>query len=373
MIKHQVLYLPSTPLNILVSIAHAQAFRRHQTSTLIIIDQKNMTDNPYIKALQHWPRSPFTEVDILPGDAVGTAAKKDQRKTNFVRLDNLAKVTHFDAVAVGSDRRVEFQFMMHQCRKQARLKGKKPTEGWYLDDGLYSYAGRPFHWFKDGVNSLIKKLTYGLWWQEPKTVGASDWIDTIWLFDQCKANLLLKKKHTEQIDPKWFKHRRVKEYSQHVFTHLGIEDGFVEALGEVDLLLLLPHPHNYSKISGFEDRLEQVKREVSRKSLRLAVKYHPRTQERDRFCFEEDSSAMLVPSDLAFELLVSQLNLRTKLLGDVGTTLLTAKWLRPDIQSVALLSEQGRFEQRMAAIMRQHGVDVKSHLSAAMSLLNFAK
>lgn len=360
MIKHQVLYLPSTPLNVLVSIAHAQAFRRHQTATLIIIDQKNIADNPYIKALQNWPRSPFTEVDILPGDASGAAAKKAQRKANFFRLENLVKVTGFDAVAAGSDRRVEFQFVMNQCRKQAANKGKEPTQGWYLDDGLYSYAGRPYSWFKDGVNSLLKKLTYGLWWQEPRTVGASDWIDTVWLFDTCNSHRQLKKKHAEPIDVKWLKHRRIKEYSQRLLIQIGLGDGFIELLQGVDACLLVPHPNNIAKIVGYAERIEKLKTYVAQNNLKLAVKYHPRTQERDRFNFVEDSHALLVPSDVAFEFLLMQFNSRTKLIGDVGTSLLTANWLRPDLNSLAVLDGQDVFQKQFKNLYLRFGVKTVS-------------
>jgi len=317
--------------------------------------------------LQNWPRSPFTEVDILTGSAKGWVEKRQQRKAVFERLSNLVQMVNFDAVAVGSDRRIEFQYVMQLCRKKQKAS---QTKGWYLDDGLYSYAGRPHHWLKDGLNGLLKKLSYGFWWQEPKTVGASAWIDTVWLFDPCNANIQLKNKHAEKLDVSWFKHRRITEYSQKLFSLFGINDDLTEKLVDVDVCLLVPHPNNIEKMSGYAGRIDSLKKYVADKNLKLAVKYHPRTEGVDPLNLVQDSQALLVPANLAFEFFLTQLNQKTKLIGDVGTSLLTAKWLRPDLIGVAVITGDSQMELGTSKVLQQHSVAVKSNMVEALEYLD---
>ncbi len=146
----RILYMPSTPLNVLVSAALANARRETDVAELWLIDQKKLGDNLYIRALTAWQETPFKQLKILPGVAKGRP-KLQERRDNFERIKQGLTAFYPDVIAVGSDRRIEFQYAMHQVKKQANT-----VQGWYLDDGLYSYAGRPHHVIKDGINALIK-------------------------------------------------------------------------------------------------------------------------------------------------------------------------------------------------------------------------
>jgi hypothetical protein len=348
--KTRVLYLPSTPLNLLVSVAHATAYNDEQNAQLVLIDQKSLDNNPYFKALIGWEESPFEQVDLTIGKAKGFN-KLAERKVNFSKLVNIAHSFKPSVIAVGSDRRVEFQFLMQYCRQKVGL-----VSGWYMDDGLYSYAGRPYKWFKDKINGILKKLVYGLWWQEPQTIGASTWIDQAWLFSPKHAITPLQQKQIALIKPEWFDQRQVVSFSERVLLQFALDQTVKSRIQTADLFLLIPHPNNIKKMTGYENRIELFLTELNQLGLKVMIKYHPRSQGKDALNLAERYGAYVLPNNLAFEFVLPLINSSAIILGDVSTVLMTARWLRPDITTLAVLAEDDEFAQRFRSII--HGFEI---------------
>lgn len=353
----KTLYMPSTPLNVLVSSALAAQKSKQQpqaeTAELWLIDQKNTVDNPYAVALKNWQTSPFEKVQVFSGKPQGQT-KLALRNQLFNELE--AELVRFkpNSVAVGSDRRVEFQFVMHLLNK-AHAK----VSGVYLDDGLYSYAGRPYHFIKDGVNSLLKKLAYGFWWREPKTVGASSWIDQTWLFAPGQAVELLKEKRVNQLLPEWFTTPEILALSHLVAQELKYD---TTNLAHLDVVMLIPHPNNIKKMPGYEKRIQKIVKTLSEQGKRLGVKYHPRTEAKDALQLESSGAQEIITAQMAFEFCLPLFNEECQVIGDVGTALLTCKWLRPDLKVTAILDENDLFQQRFISLTQSMDINVANQL-----------
>lgn len=347
-----VLYLPSTPLNIIVCAAHAFQFRNDQTSVMVIIDQKQTKSHPYLKSLLAWNESPFIQIEVLPGKAKG-GAKLKQRKSNFTKLESLIKTYGFDAIATGSDRRIEFQYAMHIANQLKSVNGR------YMDDGLYSYAGRESRGWKDTLSAYLKKITYGMWWQEPTTVGSSNWIQEAFLFSPCQADIRLKKKQVNKIEASWFQNSALDELSQLLFKEYGLQGEVLSKIKQADLCILIPHPHNIAKIENYHERLQQLLDWAQQKKLKTVIKYHPRSEGEDRLALKQQFQVDIIPAEIAFEFVLTQFANNICVIGDVGTALLTAKWLRPSVKSMALLTGKNEVEQKMSVLLMQHGVEVK--------------
>ena len=358
----RVLYLPSTPLNILLSFAHAVAQQKKVgkefQAVMVIIDQKSQQKHPYLLSLRALAKeggSPFKWVEVLTAKQAEMSRLK-LRQQNFAHLGELIEKYQFDAVAVGSDRRIEFQFCMQKLKQKEHAN--KLVEGWYLDDGLYSYIGNRKPWYENFTNSVIKKLTYGFWWQEPKTVGASDWIQQAWLFDTCNAVIELKNKTLHEIDKTWFEGVSIKKLANQLFEQHGVSNN--PCWLQADVCVLLPHPNNIKKMPGYETRLNKLLNYAKSKHIRVAVKYHPRSEQIDALDLEREYGVSIIPSNIAFEFVLMKLTAHTKLIGDVGTALLTAKWLRPEMASIAIFDETNAFENKFKSVLTLHGVQVQS-------------
>lgn len=344
----KVLYLPSTPLNVLVSVAHAVANAPFQNSQLVLIDQKNTQDNIYFDVLQKWKNSPFEKILLTSGSAKGYK-KIAERKANFTKLGEFVEDFPASVIAVGSDRRIEFQYLMHLRTSSS----KNVVEGWYLDDGLYSYAGRPSKWFKDLVSSALRKVSYGFWWKEPKTVGASDWINQAWLFSPENTVEPIQNKVCHQILTEWFLTPDASEFVNLVLDKFGVDVQMRMQLESTDLFILISHPNNILKMDGYLQRLELFLEEAVQLGKKVAVKYHPRSNGPDYLGLEKRYGALVLPNNLAFEFMMPLLDSDTIILGDVSTVLMTAKWLRPDIASYAVLNEDDDYASQFRGIMEK--------------------
>ena len=353
----RLLFLPSTPLNILVSAALACHLRQEQAgdfhAEIWLIDQKNLANNPYLKALENWVESPFQSIKILPGVAKGRA-KLAERKQNFQTIEQGLAEFHPNIIATGSDRRIEFQYAMHRMERQGTQ-----AQGWYLDDGLYSYAGRPYHPIKDGINSLIKKLAYGFWWQEPKTIGASNWIQQAWLFQPEQAHPLLANKQLNILPAEWFQTPEIQALSKLVRTDLANQD-----LQAISLLLLLPHPADQAKMKDYASSIKNYLRHITEQGAKVAVKYHPRQSLDDEFQLAKMSNVTLIPKSLAFEYLLADLAPQTQIVGDISTVLLTAKWLRNDLSVTGVFDPNDAYAQQFRPYFAQFDINIIENLTS---------
>lgn len=358
--KKRALYLPSTPLNILVSCAVALQQQKQEPcypsctqAALWLIDQKSVANNPYFLALLSWKASPFQSVKVFSGNQTG-GGKLLERRKNFVQLKTALSDFMPEQVWVGSDRRVEFQFALAYLKRVSH-----PAQGVYLDDGLYSYMGRKSFFLKDGVNALLKKLAYGLWWREPPTVGGSSWIEQAWLFAPEHAVPAIKKKACFRLEPEWFQTPEMLEFSQLVAQEVAFDTKQLRAL---NVMLLIPHPANIQKISGYAERLHTLIHSLMQQGKRIGVKYHPRSQGKDALGLSKIGVELIVPSTLAFEFCLPSLSKEVHIIGDVGTALFTSKWLRPDVAVTAILNESDAFQKTFIALNQIFDISVVSQL-----------
>ena len=132
-----------------------------------------------------------------------------QRKKNSKTLLEFAQRRDISNIFVGNDRHIEFQFLVYSLKKQnAQLRAI------YLDEGLYSYIGRKAssEFSERIIDQAFKRVVYGSWWQTPKTIGASNYIDEVWLVYPDQACSFLQNKHPIQLPLQGFDTVVFKEF-----------------------------------------------------------------------------------------------------------------------------------------------------------------
>ena len=340
----RVLYLPSTPLNIFVSAALALHRQAEDLADIWLIDQKKLdSDNLYFKALNNWAESPFRTVKLFAGKGKGVA-KLTERKRVFAEMASALSLLLPDHIAVGSDRRVEFQYAMNYLTDLGR-----DVDGWYLDDGLYTYAGNYRSTLSYYVNAITKKAVYGSWWEEPKTIGASSWIHRLFLFRPQYAIADLAHKPSIALDAHIFQHPALQALSVSLCESLEYD---VASLIEVDIIMILPHPHDRDKMQGYDQQVRDFIIQARTAGHRVAVKYHPREVGSDPLLLKVAGAVQLIPASLAFEFVLPFLKTGTKIIADVCTVLFTAKWLREDLDVIAVLNPADPYQATFVPMMR---------------------
>lgn len=345
MAKH--LFLASTPFNVLTAAMVALTLPDGDCAELGLIDQTSATQ-AFREALQQWSQSPFQTHHLISQKTTGRH-KHRQRQQAFRALDSVIRDLNPQWIYTGNDRRIEFQYAM--AHSQAK--------GVYLDDGTYSYLGKPSHWLKDQViDRLVKKLAYGFWWRQPPAIGASAWIEHSVLAFPDSALPILKEKPVEAL-PQNLKHPAFTELAG---ICLQSETQAVTDIRHLDALLLLPHE------SIEVTSPQQFGQWLTDKGTVTGYKHHPRTstEQRSKSATQQHwgtaQDCVALPPATPMEIILPLLPEHCRILGTLSTALLTAKWLCPDldVSVVSLDEDDGAWSALLDAleIKRLHITDL---------------
>jgi hypothetical protein len=326
--KPAALFLVSTPLNLFVATGIASQQADAHDAHLVFIDQGSVTGNPYITATQNWPRSPFASVTVLPAKAQQARDKLKARRDGFLQLETLIHRLTPARIFTGSDRRVEFQFAMH-----AATGVMSNVAGIYMDDGTFTYVGRKDKGAQDTViDNLLKKLVYGCWWRQPGTVGGSSWISEAYVAFPAQAHPLIRNKTLHPLGIEYFRTPAVQALSARLLEQFALS---ADALQRLDILFTLPHDSLIKNQGDYNRVLSEAIAALCHRGLRVGVKYHPRHDSKNDLNLKTLNTIKILPQQLAFEAILPLLG-TTTIIGDISSTLLTSKWLRPDLKAVSL-------------------------------------
>jgi hypothetical protein len=356
------IYLVSTPLHFLIASSIALRQRERQRAHLVFIDQQNLTAHPYLECESRWSDSPFVSRYIFPGRQKRVTDKIRTRKAIFRQLAQLAKELAPEEIYVGNDRRIEFQYAMHEAARY------KSVTGIYMDEGTFTYVGRQDSGsFSDRViDNTLKKLTYGFWWTNPPTVGASSWISEAYVAFPELVHPLLRGKRLHPLTSDYFMVDEFKQLARIIVEHFKVDP---ERLAQLDVLLTLPHESVMEKVPGYAERMRHLVTTLSARDKTIGVKYHPRNHDPDALRLGNYSGVWLIPDGAAYETFLPLLG-SCLVVGDMSTTLLTTRWLRSDLRAVAVRNAESIYFEQFQTLFQRLGIDVLSPDEVSLSALN---
>ncbi len=333
------LHLASTPL---IALSCAAAARAHPgRSRLLLLGDFEHADR-LAALLRSWRDNPFESIDCLPGRFDEHARGAPDRARGLaqffrrvavkraLRRETLARIASHDAellpgrVWLGNDRKVETQFALHLAAGRA---GGTPGE--YLDDGLYTYLGdvrrRPLtRW----LDALVKRATYGAWWQRTAHAGTTSWIAHAWLALPAQAPKIYPTQRARQLPRAWFTDRGWLRLAALAAREFNVDRRSLRACTHV---WVLPHSNLLRAapelLAGLRGRL----RSAPARGERIALKYHPREVEADPGALLAAGASITLPAILPMELLLPMLPRGALIEGEASTALLAARWLRADL------------------------------------------
>lgn len=306
---------------------------------LVFIDQvSDGLENKVFTAAEAM-EGPFGGVECLP--AKSSSRKKSKvRSLGFARLRDILLDIRPSEIITGNDRRLEFQYAMHFCRSHLKL----PAKGAFIDDGTGSYIS--FHnnnqlrnLSDKYIDTPLKKIAYGKWYQRPSVFGASDWVDLCYLAHPELAPEALLGKEIIELKREYYTSSDSRKYFE-CFSEV-LDDVVFPELGKSGVLFVLPHSSMISSIYGSVENLKCKLLQLAARYSDSVVyfKYHPREL--------GDPVALIelgVPltSSVPAELYCSLFNFDL-IIGDVSTALMAAKWLTPeaDVRYLPVQSIEG--------------------------------
>lgn len=331
-------YLTSTPLHLFLSAAIASQ-RQDKKNILIFIDQAETESNFYFKQVKQWQSSPFQDVYIFPGRIKGFLEKRRSRLETFNALDTLISKYQPSQIYTGNDRRIEFQYSMQKSIEYGGAAGN------YIDEGTFTYLGRPPSLGMQDmlIDSFIKKLVYGFWWQNPPTIGGSSWISNVYAAFPSLVHPFLKKKNLIELSSKWLQSDSLNSFSSQL---LATKDIQADSIQSIDILIALPHESIIAQNDRYKDSLISLIAQLKHQGKNVAVKYHPRDIKPDALGLKQ-IGCQLIPKQVNFEALLLIFPKNRTVIGDFSSVLLNARWLRPDLRVIAALEDKSAVSKHL--------------------------
>ena len=314
----------SSPLHFLIAANIAIQEARNESILVVMSRNAQVADRFRIAAEMH--PDIFNRVVVLPHEV---HQSRNIRAPRFRAIHALLAGAGDVRILTGSDRRLEFQYAMHV----ASQTGSRPR-GVYMDEGAITYFG---HKSMDSLahrylDPLAKRLFIGRWYKPALTMGASDWVETIYAAFPEHVHPLLKHKQLVRIAPEPFALPPFKALAKDL---LADGEAYAEALQGVKLVVTLPHEASYINTP-------QTYETVSRSFLdhfapsQVAIKPHPRITNR-QLLEQRFPGALILEPTTGMEVLLTMLDEDCLVAGDISSTLLTTRWLRPSLPVVALM------------------------------------
>lgn len=328
------LFLVSTPLHLLVTLAIV-GYERLSHCHLVFIDQVEGKPNPYFDIIKHWTDSPFESVEVLYRAPRSFLAKRKSRQNTFRQLSRIIDAVLPSHIYVGNDRRIEFQWCMH-CMQQK----SSAAVGYYLDEGTFTYVGRSA---SDSISdryidNLAKKISYGLWWKHPPTVGASSWVSIAYVSFPELVHPKLATKELKKLSLDYWQTPLLLKFCQKLIHNLA---GNVD-LHDPEVIFTLPHESLMADNEIYKTNIQRRVAGYLSEGKLVGVKYHPRDAAKDALDLVSPGQVELLPSAIPFEAMLPMLQPKATVIGDFSTALITAKLLRPDLQVCALAHKDQR-------------------------------
>lgn len=262
--------------------------------------------------------TPFCSVTIISGKELSAIKKIKKRLSDFTQIKEFVSNAVIGRVFIGNDRSVIGQYFIKEAKKV-----NPACKACYLDDGVFTYTGRSASKKKSEriLDAWFKRKIYGNWYDTPQTVGASKWIDEVWVMFPRHVSPFLKKKKKVEVLSGIDILPLLLPFSEVVLKKTKITS---DELQRVDVFITLPNQTVFSKIPSYGQGIVDLVTSLVQRRKRVFIKYHPSARNSDPLGLEE-LGARCIDSQIGFEVLLPYLK-NAHILGDFSTTLLIAQY-----------------------------------------------
>lgn len=335
-------FLASSPRHLLLFAGLALESSAGDDNRLFFIEHVPAADvATYLDAVAIWTASPFTSAEPLAADyrsviARGHASKSrraykvDFRRQNRARLDARLADAVPDAVFVGVDNFYEAQYLLH---RSGRLNPAR--RGVYVEDGVsvYDYSYRKT-FIRTHPKEWMRAVRYFPWWRPSPLPGASSWLSEGHVAFPDLVLEPFRRKRLHALPRRRYLSVEFRNLAGVIAASFGVDRS---RLAETDVLIAVTHTKWGSLLPGYRETMRRICRSLLAAGKRVAIKPHPRDPNQNALELDEHPNLYRVPGQAMFEvLMVLTDHPRLLVIGDASTSLVAAKWLRPDAEVLAL-------------------------------------
>ena len=318
------IFVTFTPYHVL--LAYTIASTNKEKNYLVVIDDAvNLKE--LSEAIKEEKNSPFKDVIFLPG--IKKIKTPIQRyliiKNNIKLLKKAIKNIIIKRVYVCNDSRPESQLILSYGKRDNAL-------GIYIEDGSAAYYGLVLK--RKKIKTLLGKLIYGRWWENIEILGTSSYIDQIRAIfpEDIRVELRKKKVKILGINKKQFLSLKDKSFVTSFFKKININK---KDISDIEVIIIISHSELVRQYLNYKKVIIKMINQLKKNYKKISVKYHPR-EKNDFLNLAAFGNIKILPQGIPVELffLIASNSLKL-IVGDISTSLLTARWLFPHIKTVS--------------------------------------
>jgi hypothetical protein len=356
------LILAYTPYHVLLATAAIQAEPEPAANHLVIIDDFEAATR--MAAVLKESGDLYSSVR-LRGGSFGITSRARRQLRYRKALSTIAQDTRELLPAqiwVGNDARPESQAAFRIAAGQSGH-----VEGVFVEDGLTAYAAsvkRPL----TRVEDVLGYLLFGKFWAGIEVLGTSRWISSgLFVYPALVRNELTGLPR-RQIPRSPFFGAAMRRFAGHMVAATGAD---VRRVRQIDAVVTISHSSVAARSPIYRDAIVALVRHLAEAGCVVGVKYHPRQAEHDYLDLVREGGAVLLPQGLPLEFVYILRRGSTEeaveghlrvVVGDVSTTLLTARWLATDARCISLARPLGLLDPSLEQLFERLGVELPTSL-----------
>jgi hypothetical protein len=340
------IFITFTPYHILLSYSVAFTHHRFEDNILFVISDFAGADK-LAKIIEISNNSVFKKVHVLSGNY----GKKYEFLKWFVARKNIVELKN-----ILNDFRINRAYSCHDQKAEGQAaffftkKNNKNAQCVYIEDGSGAYS-ESVNKKKPFVKILLGKLLYGFWWKNERISGFSQWTDKIMVvFPQFIRDEIRKR---DVIPIK--KEEVLKLRQEDIFSNwIKLFEIDLHRLEKIDMILLINRSGSAKLYPEYKKVMKALLRIGIANGLNIALKYHPRETLKDFLSVKNEDKIIILPRALPIEIIYLMKPDSLKfIIGNISTSLLTAKWLLDDCKVFSIAPLFCHYDQRLLKMFKE--------------------
>ena len=221
--------------------------------------------------------------------------------------------------------------------------------GIYVEDGIsaYDYTYQNTH-IRNLPKEWLRTLRYFPWWRPCTLPGTSGWLGEGYVAFPDLVMDKFKRMGLRELPRSAFLGDDIRQLARLMADAFDVD---TQALASAQLLVAVTNSKWGRLLPGYQETMRSLCETLLAAGKRVAVKPHPREQEPDPLGLGKHPNLYRVSSQAMFEILVLLAeNPELVVIGDASTSLVSTRWLRPEVNVIALRHDpdgiDGRYMER---------------------------
>jgi len=202
------------------------------------------------------------------------------------------------------------------------------TVGAYVEDGAIAYSSE----YTPKLSSIGRAL-YGFRYQAVQ--GTSPLVDRVHVLFPPLVRPELSERKPLPLPCSAFGAPGMHDLADAILQQHHIDASRLE---HTDVLLFVASPAYRRRCSNYDSIIQAVAQQARRRGLALSAKYHPAEAQPDPLDLQHTASAAILPRQIGAEYFFTSSATKPRyIIGDVSTSLMTARWLVPEANVASIL------------------------------------